>query len=150
MKNSQIPVIHRVFVGFSRSLLSDTLNGGEGADRLDGGTGNDSLSGGIGADTLTGGAGDDRFLISELQDLVIETSGGGTDTVVASFSFSIIDHVEALQIASGVSGITITGGAGNDMLVGNGLANNIVGGAGDDVILAGNVTVADIYALFAI
>ena len=129
---------------------SDTLNGGEGADRLDGGTGNDSLSGGIGADTLTGGAGDDRFLISELQDLVIETSGGGADTVVASFSFSIIDHVEALQIASGVSGITITGGAGNDMLVGNGLANTFVGGAGDDMILAGNVTVADIYALFAI
>ena len=129
---------------------SDTLNGGEGADRLDGGTGNDSLSGGIGADTLTGGAGDDRFLISDLQDLVIETSGGGTDTVITSFNFSIIDHVEALQIASGVSGITITGGAGNDMLVGNGLANNIVGGAGDDVILAGNVTVADIYALFAI
>jgi 2',3'-cyclic-nucleotide 2'-phosphodiesterase (5'-nucleotidase family) len=129
---------------------SDTLNGGEGADRLDGGDGNDSLSGGIGADTLTGGAGDDRFLISELQDLIIETSGGGADTVVASFSFSIIDHVEALQIASGISGITITGGAGNDMLVGNGLANTFVGGEGDDVILAGNVTLADIYALFAV
>jgi 2',3'-cyclic-nucleotide 2'-phosphodiesterase (5'-nucleotidase family) len=129
---------------------SDTLNGGEGADRLDGGDGNDSLSGGIGADTLTGGAGDDRFLISELQDLIIETSGGGADTVVASFSFSIIDHVEALQIASGISGITITGGAGNDMLVGNGLANTFVGGDGDDVILAGNVTLADIYALFAV
>jgi len=55
-----------------------------------------------------------------------------------------------LQIASGVSGITITGGAGNDMLVGNGLANNIVGGAGDDVKLAGNVTLTDVYALFAI
>ncbi|MCX7370639.1 MAG: choice-of-anchor I family protein [Alphaproteobacteria bacterium] len=129
---------------------SDTLNGGEGADRIDGGTGNDSLSGGIGADTLIGGAGDDRFLFNELQDLIIETSGGGADTVVASFSFSIIDHVEGLQIASGVSGITITGGAGNDMLVGNGLANTFVGGAGDDVILAGNVTLADIYALFAI
>jgi len=72
-----------------------------------------------------------------LEDLVIETSGGGTDTVITSFNFSIIDHVEALQIASGVSGITITGGAGNDMLVGNGLANNIVGGTGDDAILAG-------------
>ena len=58
--------------------------------------------------------------------------------------------IEALQIASGISGITITGGAGNDMLVGNGLANTFVGGAGDDVILAGNVTLADIYALFAI
>ena len=60
------------------------------------------------------------------------------------------DHVEALQIAAGISGITITGGAGNDMLIGNGLANNLVGLGGDDVILAGNVTLADIYALFAI
>jgi 2',3'-cyclic-nucleotide 2'-phosphodiesterase (5'-nucleotidase family) len=129
---------------------ADRLDGGDGADRLDGGDGNDSLSGGIGADTLIGGAGDDRFLFNELQDLIIETSGGGADTVVASFSFSIIDHVEALQIASGISGITITGGAGNDMLVGNGLANTFVGGDGDDVILAGNVTLADIYALFAV
>jgi Ca2+-binding RTX toxin-like protein len=55
-----------------------------------------------------------------------------------------------LQIASGISGITITGGAGNDMLIGNGLANTFNGGAGDDVILAGNVTLADIYALFAL
>jgi Ca2+-binding RTX toxin-like protein len=59
------------------------------------------------------------------------------------------DHVEALRIAEGVSGIIISGGAGNDMLIGNGLANNFNGGAGDDVILAGNVTLADIYALFA-
>ena len=58
-------------------------------------------------------------------------------------------QVEVLQIASGISGITITGGAGNDMLVGNGLANTFNGGAGDDVILVGNVTLADIYALFA-
>jgi hypothetical protein len=36
------------------------------------------------------------------------------------------------------------------MLIGNGLANTFVGGAGDDVILAGNVTLADIYALFTI
>jgi Ca2+-binding RTX toxin-like protein len=83
-----------------------------------------------------------------LQDLVIETGGGGADTVMTSFSMSMLDHIEALQIISGVSGITITGGTGNDMLVGNGLANTFVGGAGDDVILAGNVTVTDIFALF--
>jgi hypothetical protein len=59
------------------------------------------------------------------------------------------DHVEALQIAAGISGITSTGGAGNDMLIGNGLANILVGLGGDDVILAGNVTLADIYALFS-
>ena len=60
------------------------------------------------------------------------------------------DHVEVLQIAAGISGITITGGAGNDMLIGNGLANTFVGVGGDDVILVANVTLTDIYALFAI
>ena len=129
---------------------ADTLNGGDGADRLDGGTGNDSLSGGIGADTLIGGAGDDRYLLSDLQDLIIEINGGGADTVVTTFSMSMMNHMEAMQIASGISGITLTGGAGNDMLIGNGLANSFVGGAGDDVILAGNVSLADIYALFAV
>ena len=58
------------------------------------------------------------------------------------------DHVEALHIAEGVSGITITCSAGNDVIIGNGLANTFNGVAGYDVILAGNVTLADIYALF--
>jgi hypothetical protein len=35
------------------------------------------------------------------------------------------------------------------MLIGNGLTNNFNGGSGDDVILAGNVTLSEIYALFA-
>ena len=59
------------------------------------------------------------------------------------------EHVEALRIADGVSGITLTGSAGNDILVSNGLANRLDGGAGDDVILVGNVSIADIHALFA-
>ena len=82
-------------------------------------------------------------------DVVIDLADGGSDTVITSVNMTVPDQVEVLQIASGISGITITGGAGNDMLVGNGLANTFNGGAGDDVILAGNVTLADIYALFA-
>jgi Ca2+-binding RTX toxin-like protein len=70
--------------------------------------------------------------------------------MITSVSMTMPDQVEALQIAASISGITLTGGTGNDMLIGNGLANTFVGGAGDDVILAGNVTLADIYALFTI
>jgi len=127
---------------------SNSLSGDGGDDSLDGGAGNDTLSGGIGSDSLSGGNGNDFYFVSETLDQIIETSGGGADTVITSVSFSMPDQVEALQIAAGVTGITLTGGAGNDMLIGNGLANNLSGGAGDDVILAGNVTLADIYALF--
>jgi Ca2+-binding RTX toxin-like protein len=141
------------------SPLDDTVDGLAGDDRIDGLAGNDSLlgmsgndtlTGGAGADTLMGGAGNDLFIISDTFDRIIETAGGGADTIITSVSITMPDQVEAMRIASDVSGITITGGAGNDMLIGNGLTNNFNGGSGDDVILAGNVTLSEIYALFAI
>jgi Ca2+-binding RTX toxin-like protein len=140
------------------SPLDDTVDGLAGDDRIDGLAGNDSLlgmsgsdtlTGGAGSDTLMGGTGNDLFIISDTLDVIIETAGGGTDTIITSVSMTMPDHIEALRIATDVSGLTITGGAGNDLLIGNGVANNFNGGAGDDVILAGNVTLADIYALFA-
>jgi Ca2+-binding RTX toxin-like protein len=128
---------------------NDSIDGLAGNDSILGAAGNDTLTGGAGADTLGGGAGDDLFFVTDAGDVVIETAGAGADTIIASVNMTMPDQVEVLQIASGISGITLTGGAGNDMLVGNGLANTFNGGAGDDVILAGNVTLADIYALFA-
>jgi Ca2+-binding RTX toxin-like protein len=128
---------------------NDSLLGDGNANALSGGLGNDTLTGGAGDDTLSGGAGDDLFFVTDAGDVVLELVGGGADTIITSVSITIAPHVETLRIADGISGITITGGAGNDMLIGNGLANAFNGGAGDDVILAGNVTLADIYALFA-
>lgn len=130
----------RLFIQTITNTNADTLVGGNGADTLDGGTGNDSL---------LGGAGNDLFVISDTQDVIIETAGGGADTIITPFSMTMPDHVEAMQIAAGISGLTFTGGAGNDMLIGNALSNSFYGAAGDDVILAGNVTLADIYALFS-
>jgi Ca2+-binding RTX toxin-like protein len=127
---------------------NESLAGTDGADSIAGLAGDDTLAGGAGADTLSGGDGNDLFFVSDAADVVIETVGGGADTIITSVSNTIAPHVETLRIADGISGITITGGAGNDVLVGNGLANTFNGGAGDDVILAGNVTLADIYALF--
>jgi Ca2+-binding RTX toxin-like protein len=128
---------------------NDNITGLAGDDKLLGGDANDTLDGGAGADTLDGGAGNDLFLISDAGDVVLELADGGADTVITAINFTLPNHVEAMLIAEGASGITITGGAGNDVLIGNGLANTFDGGAGDDVILAGNVTLADIYALFA-
>jgi Ca2+-binding RTX toxin-like protein len=128
---------------------NDSYLGLDGADSILGNDGDDTLDGGNGNDTLSGGAGSDLYFVNDTSDQIFELIGGGADTVISSVSISMPDQVEALQIAAGVTGITLTGGAGNDMLIGNGLANNMNGGAGDDVILAGNVTLADIYALFA-
>ncbi|MCA4924170.1 MAG: hypothetical protein ING86_15425, partial [Methylobacterium sp.] len=128
----------------------DVLIGGNGADTLVGSSGADTLDGGTDADTMEGGTADDLFFVMDTGDVVFELAHGGADSIITAINLTLPDHVEALRIAEGVSGITINGGSGNDMLIGNGEGNTFNGGAGDDVILAGNVTLADIYALFAI
>lgn len=128
---------------------NDSLIGNDLANALSGGAGDDTLAGGTGYDALVGGAGDDLFFVSELADVVLEGDGDGADTIITSVSVTLADYVETLRIADGVFGITITGGMGDDVLIGNGLANTFIGGAGDDVILMDNVIIADILALFA-
>jgi serralysin len=128
---------------------NDVLIGNANANNLSGGAGNDTLDGGGGVDTLSGGQGADRFLIDTASDQVIETSGGGADTIISSVSYTVPAHVEALMLAAGVSGLSLTGSSGSDILIGNGLANNFFGGAGDDVIMGQDMSVATILALFS-
>jgi Ca2+-binding RTX toxin-like protein len=128
---------------------ADSLLGDAAPNKLLGGNGADTLEGGLGEDSLIGGFGNDLFTISDTLDVIIEAANGGADTILTSVSMTMPDHIEALRIATDVSGVSLTGGAGNDILVGNGLTNTFNGGTGDDVILAGNFTLADIYALFA-
>jgi len=70
----------------------DTLVGGSGLDHLAGGEGDDSLEGGAGDDSLSGGAGRDAAVFagsfaeaslstSGSGDLLVETPGGGSDTL---------------------------------------------------------------------
>ena len=120
-----------------------------------------SLSGTGGADflsspvqaTLAGGAGDDTYCVWNTSTKIIETAGGGIDTL-QSYAAALIlpDFVENLQLMwSGISGRgnaldniiwggdgaqTIDGGAGNDVLTGGGGADTFVlrRGNGSDVI----------------
>lgn len=127
----------------------DTALGGGGDDSIFGGAGDDCLLGNDGADTMDGGIGNDFFQVDNALDLVLEADGGGSDTVYTSVSFTMPNHVEQIVIAAGVTGITVTGGTGGVIFISNGLANNFNGGAGDDIILAQNITVQDMLALFA-
>ena len=147
-------VIENATGGFANDTLigngaHNLLIGNAGVDSLSGEAGNDTLDGGGGVDTLSGGQGADRFLIDTASDQVIETSGGGADTIISSVSYTVPAHVEALMLAAGVSGLSLTGSSGSDILIGNGLANNFFGGAGDDVIMGQDMSVATILALFS-
>ncbi|MCA3425086.1 MAG: hypothetical protein INF34_00150, partial [Roseomonas sp.] len=97
-----------------------------------------------------GGSGNDLFYVDNAADRVIELPQGGFETIIASVSYAMPNHVEQIMIAAGVTSITVTGSSGADIIIGNGLANSMNGGAGDDVILAQNMTMQDILALFVL
>ena len=138
----------------SFSTAAATLEGGAGADtlfgsaaggdRLSGGGGDDLLQGGGGGDTLEGGTGDDTLFIGHAADVAVEAAGGGRDVAWVS--------VDGWTAAAGLELVLLTGtatvlggGAGADTLYGNAtLASTLSGGLGDDWLigLAGGDTLA--------
>lgn len=112
---------------------ADTILGLAGNDILQGLAGNDRLDGGTGRDRMVGGAGDDTYVVDNFGDVVVENSGGGTDTVLASVSYALAGNVENLTL----------GGSGHTSGAGNGLANTLIGNGGNNVLLglAGSDTI---------
>jgi trimeric autotransporter adhesin len=111
----------------------DILLGGDGIDTLLGGSGLDTLNGGTGADSLVGGDGSDFYFVDNSGDIVVETTGGGTDWVIASSNWSAASG-SAIEIIfafdqSSTTGLSL-GGSG-------GFSNQIYGTAGNDTIGTG-------------
>ncbi len=131
----------------------DVISGGDGADSLVGAIGNDSLYGDAGADTLRGAVGNDLIdggadfdRINEEFDanvtivgITITTASLGSDTVAA---------IERIQVSGGEGNnlfdarqasvpVFLSGGAGNDTLLGGSKGDGFNGGDGDDVISGG-------------
>ncbi len=149
------------FENLTGSALNDTLNGDNGAnvliggggndflfavngnDLVQGGDGNDTLYGGFGADTLHGDAGNDIVFGGVGADAMF--GGTGIDTLNYSDDPAGVSVNLATGIGSGgtAAGDTfegfenVIGGAGNDALTGDGLANALTGGAGDDTLDGG-------------
>ncbi len=120
-----------------------------GSSIRNGTTKNDYLRG-ISGQTLVGGAGDDSYVLTDASISIVEQAGQGVDTVYVDYrgATTLANNVENLIlrakgatagtgntlaniIISGVSGATLDGGAGEDVLV---------GGSGADVfkVRAGN------------
>ncbi len=79
---------------------------------------------------LYGGTGDDIFTVSSSTQIVDESRGGGTDTVISSISFSLKDTTHTI---GNVENLTLTGAA-NLNGTGNGLANTLVGNSGNNIL----------------
>ncbi len=110
---------------------ADTLSGLAGNDVLFGRAGDDTLDGGLGADTMYGEAGDDTYIVDNPADVVIESSGNGTDTVRSSVMYTLPASVENLTLI-GSAAVNGTGNALDNILKGNAAANVLTGAAGND------------------
>ncbi len=91
---------------------------------------------------MYGGTGNDTFTVTSPTDIVDESRGGGTDTVMSSISFSLADTAHAIGAIenltlTGNANINATGNALSNVLTGNGGSNILDGGAGADNMKGG-------------
>lgn len=116
------------------NTLANLLQGGSGSDRLDG------LGGG---DIMRGGQGNDTYVVDNVNDVIVEFAGQGTDRILSAVSYALPDNVENLQLTTSKatngtgngSSNTLLGNAGINILDGRGGADVLTGGAGSDVFV---------------
>lgn len=114
---------------------NDTLLGLAGKDKLVGNDGDDVLNGGIDVDTMIGGAGNDTYYVDNKSDIVTETTGKGTDSVITTLAKYLLGaNVEELHY-SGTQGFTGTGNALDNVISGGAAVDILTGGAGNDTLL---------------
>lgn len=114
---------------------ADVIDGDRNVCDLYGNGGDDVLTVSQGTSTLQGGTGNDTYILKSQADTVIERAGEGIDTVKASFSYTLGDHVENLILTG--SAAEGRGNALDNAITGNGSANKLYGGAGSDSLDGG-------------
>ena len=103
---------------------------------LTGNSANNILDAGLGADTMLGGLGSDTYIVDNADDVVIENSSEGTDTVQSSIAYTLGNNIENLTLTENNT-INGTGNALDNVITGN-TANNVLdGGLGADTLAGG-------------
>ncbi|CAO4163445.1 DUF642 domain-containing protein [Methylorubrum populi] len=123
------------------SKYNDSLTGDANANLIAGDDGNDTIEGGAGNDTLDGGNGTDRLTYANATSGVrVYANGSAWNTVSAgidttsNFEFVVGSNYSDILRGTG-SAYGFSGGAGNDLIYGNGNWNtNLDGGAGIDTL----------------
>jgi trimeric autotransporter adhesin len=106
------------------------------ANLIIGNIGNNIIDGGAGNDTMQGGLGNDTYIVESIDDIVIENTGEGTDTVQSGVSYTLGANVENLTL-TGTGSINGTGNTLANLIIGNSGNNTLDGGAGNDTMQGG-------------
>lgn len=110
---------------------NNTITGNSNNNIIDGGSGSDVMIGG-GSDDITG----DIYFVDRITDVVVGDSG--LDTIKSTVTFSLMASLDTENLVLlGTSGISGTGNALNNSLIGNSGANTLMGGDGNDFISGG-------------
>lgn len=95
------------------------------------------IDGGAGADIMTGSMdSSDTYVVDDPGDVVIDTAGFATDTVISSMSYVLGANLENLTL-TGTAPINGTGNELANVLTGNSAMNILTGGAGNDTYVIG-------------
>lgn len=146
----------KLTIDASAATVPVTFTGASGNDTLVGpNTGNDWIINGVNAgqvgnvtftsvENLVGGNLSDRFSLSTSGRVTGSLDGGlgaSDELDFSAYTTSVKVNLalgKATNITGGVMNLEhVTGGSGNDLLVGNASANRLQGGAGRDVIIGG-------------
>lgn len=124
------------------------VTGTAGADVLYGTDQRDTIDGLAGIDTMFGGYGNDVYIVDHVDDFATEAVAEGTDTVLSSVSYTLLDEVENLTL-TGNADINATGNLGDNILTGNRGDNILDGGGGADTMMGGSGNDTYVINIFA-
>ena len=113
-------------IGIYTTTVIENAVGGSGNDTILGNAADNKLVGGAGTDLLDGGTGNDTADYSAATHAVTVDLGAGTASGGAEVGNDTLANIE-----------NATGGAGNDHLTGNSLANMLDGGLGTNILDGG-------------
>jgi Ca2+-binding RTX toxin-like protein len=128
------------------SLISLTLDGGDGNDTITGGDGADQLIGGAGNDLVIGGRGNDTASLGDGDDTFVWNPGDGSDNVFGGAGFDTLDFnganvAENINIMANTAGFTLTRDVGNvTMRVSHVEKVNLTTRGGADRVTVGDLT----------
>ncbi|WP_238371622.1 M10 family metallopeptidase [Heliomarina baculiformis] len=133
-----VSFVSGVFGGYTiaSGVKIETAIGGGAADTLIGNRFANLLDGRGGKDIMIGGKGNDKYVLSQSDDVVSEFRKGGTDMVIArDFDIDLKNYkqVENARI-KGKTDLDLSGSKGANKLLGNGGDNVISGKGGGDVL----------------